>query len=487
MSRDELEEKVEELREIRGSQTELISVYIPADQDLNTVRRQMEDEKGTAENIKSKNTRKNVISALDSIGRYLKRYKKTPENGLAIFCGNVSESEGKSNIDLWAIEPPQPLNVRLYRCDKEFVLDPLEKQLEADEVYGLVVMDRKEATIGLLEGKHVKKLRHMTSGVPGKQRAGGQCLSPNTIVNEKEKGKIEIKDVEEGDSLLSLNFKYNGVNKKWGTDKGNVLIIRTNDQEIVSSLDHIFYIYSGGEIKEISADKLNEGDFLVNRFEEKLEIKSIEKKENNDKLIDLDVENRSFIANGILVHNSAQRFARKTETMAKKFFKRIADAMKEIFLKMDRLEGILVGGPVPTKEDFLKKSQLDTQIKELVIGKKDLGYTDESGLEELVRKSQDLLEKQEIIKEKQLLEDFFRRLGKGERATHKEEEVIKALKYGATEKILLSKKLDKAKRAELTRKAENISAEVELVSTDTEEGKQFWNMGGIGALLRFEV
>ena len=67
-----------------------------------------------------------------------------------------------------------PLKIRLYRCDKEFVLEPLKEQLAVSEIYGLLVMDRKEATIGILEGKELKLFKKMTSGVPSKVRAGGQ-------------------------------------------------------------------------------------------------------------------------------------------------------------------------------------------------------------------------------------------------------------------------------------------------------------------------
>jgi len=35
--------------------------------------------------------------------------------------------------------------------------------------------------------------------------------------------------------------------------------------------------------------------------------------------------------------------------------------------------------------------------------------------------------------------------------------------------------------------AGNISAEVEVVSIETEEGEQFWNLGGMGAILRFKI
>src|SRR3989339_548669 len=110
----------EELKSFKGRATELISVLIPAGYDVNAVQRQLEAEKSTAKNIKSTSTRKNVGNALDKITRYLKDYKKTPEHGLAIFCGNISKVEGQDDLQLWDIEPPMPLKTRMYRCDKEF-------------------------------------------------------------------------------------------------------------------------------------------------------------------------------------------------------------------------------------------------------------------------------------------------------------------------------------------------------------------------------
>src|SRR3989344_4383435 len=106
--------------------------------------------------------------------RELKNTKQTPENGLAIFCGNISNKEGESDIQIWMHEPPKPLNVKIYRCDQEFVIEPLKEMVGVDEVYGLLVIDRQHATIGLLEGNQIKTLQKLSSGVPGKVRAGGQ-------------------------------------------------------------------------------------------------------------------------------------------------------------------------------------------------------------------------------------------------------------------------------------------------------------------------
>ena len=113
LEKNELRDLLEELEDYRGRQTELISVYIPAGYDVNAVQRQLGAEKSTAKNIKSTSTRKNVGDALDKLVRHLKDYKKTPENGIALFCGNVSAVEGQSDLRLWYIEPYMPLKERL--------------------------------------------------------------------------------------------------------------------------------------------------------------------------------------------------------------------------------------------------------------------------------------------------------------------------------------------------------------------------------------
>src|SRR3989344_3841497 len=156
--RQELEELVNLLSSIRGSHTELVTVLIPGGTNIYQVSNQLAAEASTAENIKSKQTRTAVVTALETIIRKLKEYKQTPPNGLALYCGNISEKEGVQDIRIWAYEPPKPLN----------------EILDVDEVYGLLVIDRQQATIGVLEGKQIKVIRTMTSGVPGKVRAGGQ-------------------------------------------------------------------------------------------------------------------------------------------------------------------------------------------------------------------------------------------------------------------------------------------------------------------------
>lgn len=143
---------------------------------------------------------------------------------------------------------------------------------------------------------------------------------------------------------------------------------------------------------------------------------------------------------------------------------------------------------MPTKDEFLDNDYLPTPLAKKVIGRIDQGDTSESGLNELVQRSQDLLVGQEIVHEKKILEKFFDTLGSNrELATLKEADTRKALEYGAVEILILSKELNRTLAKELTKLAENISAKIEVVSTETEEGQQFNNMSGIGAVLRFKA
>lgn len=180
----DLKELTEKLGGIRGRHTELVTVYVSAGFSLSKIVDQIRQEQSTAQNIKSKAVRKNVMAALERILQHLKLYKATPPNGLALFCGNVSEKEGAADIVIWAVEPPEPIRTKLYWCGQDFILDPLKEMFREREVYGLVVLDKSEADIGMLYGKKVQSLKHMDSIVPGKTKKGGWSQARYARVRE---------------------------------------------------------------------------------------------------------------------------------------------------------------------------------------------------------------------------------------------------------------------------------------------------------------
>ncbi len=499
ISREELQEIVGELSSIRGRHTELVSVIVPAGANINVVIDQLESEKSTARNIKSSTTRKNVIEALERATRQLRQFgQSTPKNGIAIYSGNVSQVEGQEDMRIWTIVPPEELGMRLYRCDQVFIVEPLKEMLEVKELYGLFVIERKEATIGLLEGKKIKILQHIESGVPGKTRAGGQCLSLNTLIETKY-GQKEIKDINIGDEIFAFDIKlrkpiYAKCLNKWKKNVGEYRRIVINNEFfwfVEASFDHTFFKKDKENIVKVSARDLNKRDILIVHSSEKVSEFEIIDLVNINKEIetfDLETEAGNFFANGILVHNSSQRYERIVEGKAKDFYRECADALKKQFFDMKNLKGIIIGGPMPTKDDFLKEGLLVTVLKNKVIGMKDIGDAGEHGIELLVEASADLLKEQEITLEKKLMEKFFEMLGKERKKTaYGYDEVKKALELASVDTLFLSRKLDKKIAKELQNKAEEGSAKVEFVSIDTEEGQQFYNLGGIGAILRFSL
>lgn len=165
---------VDQIRKLEGRGTELISVYVPPERQISDVVSYLRDEYSTSSNIKSKTTRKNVTTAIESIMSKLRYYRMPPEHGLAVFVGYVPTRGDKSDMVSYFIEPPQSVTSFLYRCDSKFYLDPILPMLEKKEVYGLIVIDRAEATIGILRGARIEVVENKDSLVPSKHHQGGQ-------------------------------------------------------------------------------------------------------------------------------------------------------------------------------------------------------------------------------------------------------------------------------------------------------------------------
>ena len=359
LERFHLRKIIKDLETFRGRHTELVSVYVPAGYDMNSIINHLAQEQGTASNIKSKTTRENVISALEKMIQHLRLFKRTPPNGLAVFSGNVAERLGQEDVRVWSVEPPVPLNLRLYRCDKEFVLEPLQEMLQTKEVYGLVVLDRRDAMIALLKGKTIIPLVKTHSEVPGKVKAGGQ---------------------------------------------------------------------------------------------------------------------------------SAARFARNRELAEKDHFKKICEYMKEQFLNMEGLKGIIIGGPGTTINEFLGYEYLTGELKKKILGTKDLSYTGEFGLQELLDKSEDLLAQEAVAHEKKLMNTFFNLLAKQPgKVSYGKDAVLRLINMGVVEIVLLSEVLDDDTIKTFEDSSAQYNTTVEIISVETREGVQLRDMGKVAAILRYEM
>jgi peptide chain release factor subunit 1 len=170
----EFRRSLEEVRKLSGRGTELISLYVPPSRQISDVANYLRSEYSQSSNIKSASTRKNVQSAISSILSRLKNFKAPPENGLVFFVGHRSIGADQTNMIQFVLEPPEPVPTFIYRCDSQFFTQPIEGMLETKEKYGLIVIDRSEATIGMLDGKRILSIKNMQSLVPSKHGRGGQ-------------------------------------------------------------------------------------------------------------------------------------------------------------------------------------------------------------------------------------------------------------------------------------------------------------------------
>ena len=181
---------LEEISRKSGRGTELITVYIPKGKQLHEIISALQQEQGTADNIKSDLTRTHVVDSLGKVIQRLKLYKKTPDRGLVMFCGALPPEEGgplgSEVVKVWEIDPPKDLKQYLYRCDDHFHVDILKNMLKDDHLIGFLAIDAKDAGWGLMFGDKIEVLSQTGSGVAGKHRQGGQSAKRFQKLREME-------------------------------------------------------------------------------------------------------------------------------------------------------------------------------------------------------------------------------------------------------------------------------------------------------------
>jgi peptide chain release factor subunit 1 len=407
-----LRKTLQTLANKEGSHTELITIYVPPGKQISDAINLLREEYGTASNIKSNVTRKNVLDAIIKVQQKLKLFKDPGEKGLVIFAGALPQEgggPGTERMETFVVIPPEPIKIFLYRCDSRFHTEYLQEMLREKETYGIILVDASDATIATLQGKRLNIVRQMYSGVTGKTRAGGQ---------------------------------------------------------------------------------------------------------------------------------SARRYERLRDMQLNEYFHRVGGHADETFLPIDTLKGIILAGPGPTKYDFEKGDYLNYQLKNKILDVVDTAYVEEQGVKEVVEKAPEIMKKVRYIEEKQIMQKFLYEVGHDTGLiTYGEAEVRRLLEMGAVRLLLLSEELELSRVTvkcsacgyqeqktvknsemktfeqslsgkpcpqcqapsltiaektdivdDLGQIAEASSTDVEVISTETEEGQMLKNaFGGIAAMLRFKT
>jgi peptide chain release factor subunit 1 len=231
---------------------------------------------------------------------------------------------------------------------------------------------------------------------------------------------------------------------------------------------------------------------------------------------------------------SARRYERGREMELTYYFNRVGEHATRVFIDNNKVTGLLVGGPGPTKDEFLKGGYLHYELQKKILAVLDLGYSGREGVREIVEKGSDVLKDVRLVEEKRLVQKFLAEVNKqAGLAVYGLPRVMDALQKASAEVVLASDDLDTVRidaackkcgtvkteivaaakkiqqRQEMTSTpctkcgatdydvverdlvdvleevAFQVGSKVEVISSGTEEGSMFNSFGGVGAILRY--
>jgi peptide chain release factor subunit 1 len=234
---------------------------------------------------------------------------------------------------------------------------------------------------------------------------------------------------------------------------------------------------------------------------------------------------------------SARRFERLRDNELNEYYRRVADYAHKIFIDQYDIKGIIIGGPGPTKEGFIREEYLDYRLQNNVIAILDSSYSGSEGVRELIDKVNDqgIMADYRLMEEKKIVKRFISEVysGKG-LGIYGIYDVITSLKNGYADLVIVNDDITMIRleikcnkclnnqekfiernelmslKQELTANAcpncgsqdlesseqdiieylEELSlmigSRLEVISGKTEEGAQLASLGKIGAILRFK-
>jgi peptide chain release factor subunit 1 len=235
---------------------------------------------------------------------------------------------------------------------------------------------------------------------------------------------------------------------------------------------------------------------------------------------------------------SARRFERLRDNELNEYYRRVADYAQKIFIDQYKTKGLIVGGPGPTKDTFIREEYLDYRLQNNIISIVDTSYTGEEGVREIIDKvnEQGIMSEYRLMEEKKMVKKFMGEVHSGRGlGIYGMNDVVNYLKSGITDLIIVTDDIDLVRLEAICKKCNNAIEKIvdkghlidtkqsivskpcpncsgmdylikekdfidyleelsalsgtrlEIISSKTEEGNQIQSLGKIGALLRFKL
>ncbi|MBC7127342.1 MAG: mRNA surveillance protein pelota [Candidatus Methanosuratincola petrocarbonis] len=180
-------------------------------------------------------------------------------------------------------------------------------------------------------------------------------------------------------------------------------------------------------------------------------------------------------------------------SLRSKYFNSIEEELMRII--KDGAYSIVLAGPGFTKNEFGK--YLKEKHRTLNVFEESTSTVGTPGVREVMSRGalSKILEDTLIVRDSRLVDEFLSRLSKNPKlVAYGLKEVEKSINAGAVEALLVSDRLiktaplsEKRNLEGLCRNAEKYGGKVFFIGSEHEKGSQLYNLGGIAALLRFQV
>lgn len=233
---------------------------------------------------------------------------------------------------------------------------------------------------------------------------------------------------------------------------------------------------------------------------------------------------------------SARRFERLRENELNEYYNRVRDHAHRVFIDQFSVKGLIVGGPGPTKDNFIKEEYLDYRLQNNIISTLDTSYSGDEGIREIIDKVNDqgVMSEYRLMEEKRVVKKFMSEVHSGKGlGIYGIHDVIGSLRNGIVDMVIVTddvnfvnlevkcmkcgtvqqKFIDRSdlisiKQELLSRPCPSCSSfeyessevdivdyleelvtitgsRLEIISSKSEEGAQISSLGRIGAILRF--
>jgi len=311
--------------------------------------------------------------------------------------------------------------------------------------------------------------------------------------------------IEKGDKVFSITKRAVQSDDKLRSDKEFVVVRigieveRVEFHKFANRLRIIGKIFAGIEASGFHTLNVTIGReiSIIKKWKrEQLErLKEAVENSKRPEILILTIEEGEAIA-GIVRQWGVEEIFEESRSYSKDYGNERTEFFQDVLKKLKSLDFrfLIIAGPGFTKKDFYNFISIENpEIAKKAVVVDTAGIGKRGFIEVLKRREIDrLVGNLRLAEEAEVVEKFLERISKGEKVAYGIEEVKKALEYGAIEMLLVSDDYLLRERENwdvdgFIEKARNMGGKVVILSSEFEPGEIVSKLGGIGALLRFEV